>query len=151
MNLLFFCPDFLAVPPANVYVPAAGMAELYCEYGDPQGIPRRVDWYRQEQIILPTLLGCGCATQRHGLGVTLYFLGYLDFNSNEYGCWATTSGGAVYKCIVNVALAGIRMTIMSIARGRSSVCVWREGADLHNFKLMNPSPLGTHYPCLENS
>ena len=126
-------PDFLAAPPADVYILEGGSLNLYCQYGDPRGLPRRVDWYhhryRDRLIVYPTYFGvlCSCRSWRHGLGANLTFIHFMGSSAGEYDCRATTSSGVIYKCIFNVILACKDSQYEYIARGMQIQCVCVEG------------------------
>ena len=104
-QVIFIGSDFLVVPPETVLIPLGGGADLHCLYGDPLGIPRQVEWYRERIRIAGSVEGCSCRSQSHGFGTNLTFSNFMSDSVGEYGCWATAVPN-VDECTFIVELAG---------------------------------------------
>ena len=87
-------------------IPEGGGTNVSCQYSDPSGIARVVDFFRGSIRIDDSMQQCGCVSTTSGTKVTLTFSDFMnERDSGDYGCWATIPEGFA-QCDFYVTLPG---------------------------------------------
>jgi hypothetical protein len=112
-----------------VVIPEDGGTNLYCLYSNPDGIPRRVNWYRGFTIITEEERRdqCDCASVPSGINILGSNLTFSNFrgmadgrdepSTGTYGCWATVPTG-FDRCNFEVSVAGEQVTWNGETKGK---------------------------------
>jgi hypothetical protein len=120
-TLIGFGGDPLVQP--SVVIPEDGGTNLYCLYNNPNGIPRRVNWYRGSTLIdgEERRDQCDCAPVPSGVNIFGSNLTFSNFrgmadgrdepSNGTYGCWAIVPTG-FDQCNFEVSVAGESLSRM---------------------------------------
>jgi hypothetical protein len=124
-TLIGFGGDPLVQP--SVVIPEDGETNLYCLYSNPDGISRRVNWYKSSTLITGEERRdqCDCASVPSGVNILGFNLTFSNFrgmadgrdepSTGTYGCWATLPNG-FDQCNFEVSVAGESLSRMHITQ-----------------------------------